>query len=211
MTTAPDHDDLTRLGGRLALLWPADLDSDQQQVYDALAAMVLPEAAEGGFTARLADGRFIGPFNALLRVPSIALSLGRWTGQIARSGLPDDVRQVVILTVGAAWAAEYEIDAHIAAARAVGLPDAAVAAIVQRRLPAGLGQAANVAHRLTAALLTEHDVPEELYRQAVGIFGEAGLVTVLCLIGQYQTISSLLTCFRVPAPDRAPVTDREAQ
>jgi len=211
MTTAPDDDDLARLGGRLALLWPSDLGPDQWQVYDALTAMVLPEAAHSGFTARLVDGRFIGPFNALLRVPPIALGLGQWTAQIARSGLPDDVRQVVILTVGAAWAAEYELDAHVAAARTVGLPDAAVEAIVQGRPPAGLGNAADVAHRLTASLLTEHDVPEELYRQALGSFGEAGLVTVLCLIGQYQTISSLLTCFRVPAPDRAPATDRAAQ
>lgn len=208
MTTAPDNDDLGRLGGRLALLWPSALDPDQRRVYDALTAMVVPEAEHGGFTARLADGRFIGPFNVLLRVPAIALGLGQWTAQIARSGLPDDVRQVVILTVGAAWAAEYEVDAHVAAARAVRLPDAAVEAIVQGRSPAGLGDAADVAYRLTVSLLSERDVPDELYRQALGSFGEGGLVAVLCLIGQYQTISSLLTCFQVPAPNRAPANAR---
>jgi 4-carboxymuconolactone decarboxylase len=198
-------EDADRLGGRLPLLAPADLDAEQRQVYDALTRAVIPESEEGGFTARLQDGRFIGPFNALLRVPRIAAGLGEWTGAIARSGMADDVRQVVILTVGAAWGAEYEIDAHVAAARALGIPDTAIEAIVRQQAPPHLGTQADVARRLTAALVVERAVPDGLYREAVGAFGEAGVIGILCLIGQYQTISSILVCFRVPAPARADV------
>lgn len=197
---AEDHTD--RLGGRLPLLAPADLDEEQQQVYDALTRTVVPEAAESGFTARLDDGRFIGPFNAMLRVPRIAAGLGQWTGQIARSGLAADVRQVVILTVGAAWSAEYEIDAHTSAARVTGVRDEAITAILQGRRPPALSEEADVAHRLTISLLDDHVVPDGLYREATAAFGEAGVIAILCLIGQYQLISSILVSFQVPVPDR---------
>ncbi len=197
-------DDPDRLGGRLPLLAPADLDDEQTQVYEALTQLVVPEAAESGFTARLPDGRFIGPFNVMLRVPRLTTGLGQWTREISRSGLDDDVRQVVILTVGVAWSAQYEIDAHVSAARAVGVPDSAIEAILQGGAPSGLRPAAQVAHRLTAALLNDRSVPDQLYEEAVGLFDELGLMAVLCLIGQYQTISSILVCFQVPAPARAP-------
>lgn len=196
-------DDADRLGGRLPLLSPTDLDGEQRQVYEALTRSVVPEAAESGFAARLGDGRFIGPFNAMLRVPKIAGGMGQWTNQIANSGMADDVRQAVILTVGAWWGAAYEIDAHTSAARAVGIPDDAIDAIVAGEKPAGLTAAADVAHRLTGSLLQSRHVPDDLYREAVTAVGEANLIAILCLIGQYQTISSILVCFQVPVPPHA--------
>ena len=198
MMSRPRDDAADRLGGRLPLLAPADLDGEQRQVYEALERSVVPEAAESGFTARLDDGRFVGPFNALLRIPQIAGGMGQWTRRIAGSGMADDVRHTVILTVGAWWGAAYEIDAHTSAARAVGIPDEAIAAIVAGDEPAGLTAAAQVAHRLTASLLRSRQVPDELYNDAVTTLGEAALITILCLIGQYQTISSILVCFQVP-------------
>jgi len=125
--------------------------------------------------------------------------------------MADDVRQVAILTVGAAWSAAYEIDAHSSAARAVGIPDAAIDAIVQGRPPQGLSQPAEVAHRLTTSLIADHSVSDGLYRDALATFGEVGLITLLCLVGQYQTISSILVCFQVPVPERAGSTAQPGQ
>lgn len=48
--------------------------------------------------------------------------------------------------------------------------------------------------------LVDHSVPEALYAEARAEFGEAGLLTVLGLIAQYQLISSVLVCFDVPVP-----------
>jgi hypothetical protein len=73
---AAEDDD--HLGGRLALLAADDLDAAQREVYDGLAQTVVPEAAQHGFTARLDDGRFIGPFNAMLRPPAITMGMGAW-------------------------------------------------------------------------------------------------------------------------------------
>lgn len=190
------------LGGRLALLDPADLNEEQRGVYDALTAMVVPEGAAHGFVPRLDDGRFIGPFNAMLRAPAITAGLGGFTAAIARSGMTAQVRQVVILTVGSIWGAEYEIQAHVSAARAVGVPATAIDDIVSGRAPRGLTEQATVAHRLAHAVVADRRVDDELYEQAIAEFGEPGLVAVLALIGQYQYISSLLSTFRVPAPGR---------
>ena len=207
---APQLDlDPDRLGGRLALLFPADLDPDQMRIHEALTNLVVPEADESGFTARLDDGRFVGPFNALLRIPKIAAGMGAWTSAIAGAGMADEVRQVVILTVGVSWSAAYEIDAHVAAAHAVGVPAAAIEAVLRRTSPVGLSPQADVAHRLTAALLEDHAVPDDLYGEAIEALGEAGLLAILSLIGQYQVISSILVCFQVPVPPRPAVATSE--
>ena len=197
----PPVTDPDRLGGRLPLLRRAQLDPSQAQVYDQLERTVVPEAAESGWTARLADGRFVGPFNALLRVPALAAGFGQWTGAIARSGLDDEVRQTVILTVGAAWSAAFEVDAHASAARAAGLPDEAVQALVaQEPVVPGLSPQAELARRFTTALVARRAVPDALYQEAVEAFDAAGLIALMSLIGQYQTISSFLVCFNVPVP-----------
>jgi 4-carboxymuconolactone decarboxylase len=91
---------------------------------------------------------------------------------IAASGMAPDVRQAVILTVGAAWSADFEIEAHRSAARAVGIPDGSVEAIVGHEPPEGLSRDAHVAHQLTHRLLTHHDVPEPLDHEALAAFGE---------------------------------------
>jgi len=84
-----------RLGGRLALLAPDSLSAEQRQVYDALCDLVVPEAEQGGFTARLPDGRLIGPFNALLRDPRLTSGFGQWVRAIGAGGLPTDVRETI--------------------------------------------------------------------------------------------------------------------
>ena len=189
-----------RLGGRLALLAPNTLTHEQRQVYDALCELVMPEAEQGGFTARLPDGRLIGPFNALLRGPRLTSGFGHWVRAIGAGGLPADVRETIILTVGAEWGADYEIYAHRAAGAAAGLPPDAIDAILAGAAPDGLTPVARLAYRLANALVVDHTVREALYAEACGEFGEAGLLTVLGLIAQYQLISSVLVCFDVPVP-----------
>jgi 4-carboxymuconolactone decarboxylase len=203
----PDGADADRLGGRLALLAPDTLTGEQRQVYDALCELAVPEAEQGGFTARLPDGRLIGPFNALLRDPRLTSGFGQWVRAIGAGGLPANVRETIILTVGAEWGADYEIYAHRAAGAAAGLPQDAIDAILTGAAPDGLTPVAQLAYRLAHALVVDHTVPEALYAEACAEFGEAGLLTVLGLIAQYQLISSVLVCFDVPVPLRDAVQD----
>jgi len=196
MTTADHH----QLGGRLPLLTPAELDPEQAQLRDQLAATRGRDAAAAGFELELPDGELIGPFNAFLRVPGIFHALRGWAAAIQHYDLPADVQQVAILTLGAAWDSDYEVYAHAAEARHAGVPDQAVDAIVAGEAPAGLSPAAAIAHRLTLALAVDHAVSDELYAQAHQAFGTEPLIALVNLIGRYMNTAAVLACFRVPVP-----------
>jgi len=83
--------------------------------------------------------KFIGPFNAALRSPAVAGAfLELQASEERHTSLSDPVRQVVILAVGAVWAADYEIYAHSAVARHWGVPDDAIRGLAAGTLPVTL-------------------------------------------------------------------------
>lgn len=190
------------LGGRLPLLPPSALDEAQHALHDSLQATRVRAADGAGYTTVLPDGRLIGPFNVMLHVAQIARPLLEWAQAIIRSGIPGDVREVVILTVAAQWQAEYVLYAHTAAAKQAGIPEVAIAALRQGQAPRGLRAEAEVAHRLAIALVREHHVPDGLYDEAATAFGTQALIALINLIGQYLNTSALLACFQVPAPSQ---------
>jgi 4-carboxymuconolactone decarboxylase len=187
-------------GGRLPLLTPDALDEAQRALRDRLQATRARDAQEAGYTAALPDGRFIGPFNALLHTPHIARPLLEWAQALTRAGIPADVREVVILTVAAHWRAEYALYAHTAAAEKAGLPGPAIASLLRGKAPRGLRPDADLAHRLAVALVRDHHVPDDLYDEAAAAFGTNTLIALVSLVGQYLSTSALLACFQVPAP-----------
>lgn len=193
----------SRLGGRLALLSEDSLNDAQRRVHEQLEQLTGPESKHEGYVSQLRDGRFIGPFNAMLRVPQLTAGFGSWVREIGRLAVSDEVRQVIILTVGARWRAEYAIYAHIAGARVAGVPEAAITAILKGEPPVHVSAEAALAYNLTTNLVHNHDVPDRVYEECLQVWGVEVLITILSLIGQYQMISSLLVCFRVPAPDIA--------
>ncbi|WP_458319828.1 carboxymuconolactone decarboxylase family protein [Mycolicibacterium brisbanense] len=191
----------TGLGGRLPLADPADLSATQRELFDKMTSTVVPWADETGFHSTTADGRFIGPFNPALHNPemtSAAASL--LLGEREHTSLSPRVREVVILAVGAAWQSEYEMYAHTAAARKVGLSEDAIRALVSGAVPDDLSKDETIAAELTRQLSTSHRVDEALYQQAETCFGAKGLTDIAMLIGIYHTVSLTLNLFEVPAP-----------
>lgn len=193
-------------GGRLPLLGEDELSDVQRGVWDRLMATQVPEAQQAGFTARTSDGRFVGPFNAYLRFPGSGAALLDWAGAQGQDGALSPVaRQVVTLSVGAVWKAPYEVQAHVAAARAAGVAQGAIEAVLQRADSDRLPDDARVARQLADALLIEHRVEQDLYDRAIAVIDEAGVAAVAHLVGQYVAVSSLLLAFDVPAVE--PVAD----
>jgi 4-carboxymuconolactone decarboxylase len=192
--------DYSQLGGRLPLLTPAELDPEQARLRDQLVATRGADARAAGFLLELPGGEVAGPFNAHLRVPGIFQALRQWAAEIRRYGLPADVQQVAILTLGAAWHSDYEVYAHAAEARHADVPASVVDAIVAGQPPAGLSKPAEIAHRLTLALAVDHAVGDDLYAEAHAAFGTEPLIALVNLIGRYMSTAAVLACFAVPVP-----------
>ena len=197
-----------RLGGRLPLADPRQLDPAQRELADRMRAEIVPWAHAAGFRATTTDGRFIGPFNACLLNPPLAGEFLRFQATEERdTSLSEQVRQVVILAVGAVWGAEYELYAHTAVARHCGIPDEAVRDLAAGTLPDSLGDDERVAYLFTHQLSTSHSVDDATFAHAREAFGDRGIADMILLAGTYHTVCGLLNAFKVPVPQpqRAPL------
>jgi 4-carboxymuconolactone decarboxylase len=160
------------LGGRLPLAERSALSQPQQQLYDSMTKSAVPWAERAGFASQTSDGRFIGPYNPLLQSPVISGSFLHYQAvEQENTSLTPQVRQVVILAVGAVWRSAYELYAHTAAARSVTLPDQAVRALAAGQMPGELSAPEKCAWRFTHQLTTQRQVEQAVYDQAHAMFG----------------------------------------
>lgn len=191
----------SRLGGRLPLVGVDRLDVAQRELFTYLQMKIVPWADAAGFRSTSTDGKFIGPFNSALRSPKVAGAfLELQADEERHTSLSDRVRQVVILAVGALWAADYEIYAHSAVARHSGIPDDAVRCLAAGTLPDTLSDDEKVAYRFARELSTSHRADDAMFTQARKAFGDNGIVDLIVLAGTYYTVCGLLNAFEVPAP-----------
>ena len=202
--------------GRLRQLIPNDLDSAQRAFYDSMAANEVPWAERGGARAMDDDGSLLGPFNPLLFSPAIsAAMLEVFRADKNHTSLPAQAHEIIILTIGAAWRADYELYAHRAIGKAQGLPEATIDAIVAGERPEFDSEQDESAYDFTWQLTQRHAVDDASYRRAVAAFGEAGVVDMVMLIGLYMTVCAIVNAFDVPVPrgplHRRAVADDEAQ
>jgi 4-carboxymuconolactone decarboxylase len=196
--TKPSHS----LGGRLPLADPTSLTSAQRDLFEALKATWEPYANNAGIQVTTEDGRLIGPFNSYLLHPEVATGLSEFkAAEATHTTLPQRVREVVIIVVGAVWAADFELYAHTAVARKAGLSDHAVTTLANGGIPEDLGEQEKIAARVARQLSTRHHVDDELYREAEQAFGRQGLFDIVAVMGRYHTVCAALTLFEVPAPD----------
>lgn len=145
-------------------------------------------------------GELIGPYNAMLRSPEIATAFLGAVGAVGQySTLSNAVRQVIILAVGAAWQATYELYAHEKVAQQAGLSAAAIRALAAGQPPVELSAAESLAHELTQQVTTAHQLSPNLYQRGVEALGGKGLAELLALANLHLTVSNLFNKFEVLA------------
>jgi 4-carboxymuconolactone decarboxylase len=187
------------LGGRLPLVDPAAFTGAQRQLFDRVTTTRERRANDAGFRITTPDGRLIGPFNACLLHPEVALKLLEFSSTAqSQTSLSDRVREVVILAVGAVWDARFELYAHSALAHQSGLSAESITALVNGRLLYDLS-AHETAGRVAQQLSAGHRIDDELYREAQNAFGAKGLFDIVALIGVYHSVCAILNLFEVPA------------
>ncbi len=186
---------------RLPLIAPTDLTAEQKPLYDDMR-----KGIAGNFNAFQTvreDGALMGPWNPWLHEPAIGKAIWDLTlAMTAGASLPDKVRQLVILVVGARFDAAYEIYAHIAVAEQEGMTPARLASLVADVKPGDLSAEESVAYDVAYKLVRGGTLPEPLYRLAVDTFGQHGANELFYLVGLYSLVSTTLNAYNVPVPER---------
>jgi 4-carboxymuconolactone decarboxylase len=116
--------------------------------------------------------------------------------------MADNVRQIVILVVGARFDAAYEIYAHIAVAEHEGMRRDRLAAPVASLKPIDLIANESVGFDVANKLVRGGTLPEPLYRLAVDTFGQHGTNEMIYFVRLFSLMSMTLNGFNVPAKAR---------
>jgi len=186
---------------RLPLIAPADLTPEQKVLYDDMRKGI--SSKFNAFKAVREDGALMGPWNPWLHEPAIGKAIWDLTlSMTASATLTDNVRQIVILVVGARFDAAYEIYAHVAVAESEGMRPDRLATLVADLKPNDLSEDESVAFDVAYKLVRGGTLPEPLYRLAVDTFGQRGTNEMIYLVGLYCLVSMTLNGFNVPAPGR---------
>jgi len=186
---------------RLPLISPADLTPEQKPLYDEMRKGIASNF--NAFKTENDEGALIGPWNPWLHEPRIGKAIWDLTmAMTAEATLPDNIRQLAILVVGARFDAAYEIYAHIAVAEKEGMSLSRLSTLVADLRPADLSPEESVAFDFSYALIRGGILPEPLYKLAVETFGQHGTNELIYLIGLYAMVSTTLNGFNVPVPER---------
>jgi 4-carboxymuconolactone decarboxylase len=182
------------------LLEPSEFSPAQRSLYGGAFSGLLDWADKAGFRTRSANGGLLGPFNAFLYSAEIADAMLAYNLVETRlTTVSPQLREVVILTVGAVWKSDYELYAHGAVAQSVGIDAEDIALVCSGEPPVNLGPEGAVAQRFALAIMKSHQVSDDLYAEALAQFGHKALIDMIHLAGIYTTICALLNTFRVPA------------
>ncbi len=186
---------------RLPELERDKLGAAESALFDAITGGKR-STAQGASAYITPAGGLRGPFNALLYAPHVGDLAQRLGERLRFDGilLPRQ-REIAVLCVAASWRANYEWWAHARIARECGLADAVIEAIRQRAQPPLDAPDERLVHDYARALLDQHRVGDDLYRDTMAVLGEAALVELVVLLGYYSLISMVLVGFEVPIPD----------
>jgi 4-carboxymuconolactone decarboxylase len=186
---------------RLNRFLPEDLSAEQQGVYQAIAG---GRRASGPQAFPLVDdrGRLRGPFNAMLLSPPVGHAV-QAVGSAVRyeSELSGRVREMAILVVAAHWGSAFERAAHEAVGRICGLTEREMDTIAARMLPRLTDPREATALRTTTALLTDGNLSERQYHEAVATLGERALFELTTLVGYYGLLALQLRVFACEGED----------
>lgn len=186
---------------RLPLIPPDQLTDEQKPLYEDMKRGIA--GSFNLFKTMREDGALMGPWNPWLHEPAVGKAIWDLTlAMTAKASLPDNIRQLVILVVGARFDAAYELYAHIAVAEHEGVTDARLGTLLADIKPAELSPQESVAYDVAYKLARGGTLPEPLYRLTVDAFGQHGANEMFYLIGLYSLVCITLNAYDVPVPER---------
>lgn len=184
--------------GRLPHPTPGELTDDQRDVYDAITG-----GPRGSGPFRLTDdeGRLHGPFNAMLVNPHLGLTLQQLGADIRyRSTLGAREREIAILALAHVRDSDFEWYAHERVGLAIGMTAEELDALDSGSTPATFSRREQVVLAASRMLVTDRDLDDETYVDALRYLGRTTLADLVTLVGYYDLLALSLRAWRVPLP-----------
>lgn len=185
-------------GERYPRLRRDDLDADGRALYDAIAGG--PRAGvPGQFPIVASDGTLAGPFGPMLYSPAVGDAMQQLGARIrTASSLTARDRELLTLAVAVAARSGFEIAAHVPLARAAGLEDAVVEALLEGRDPGDPRDAALVRFARAAV---EGTAPHAAAEELEPWFGARELLDIVAVAGYYRMLAVLMDVFGIDGGD----------
>ncbi|MDE0057715.1 MAG: carboxymuconolactone decarboxylase family protein [Defluviicoccus sp.] len=175
---------------RIPDLTPEEMDEHQRALFEAIAG------PRGGVVR--------GPFAIWLRHPDLvekANALGNHLRDA--TSLATHLSELAILVTARFWGARYEWYAHEGLAAAAGVDRAVIEAIREGREPDFDDPEQAIVYRVGRALYRAKEIPDETYREAIGILGRERTIDLVAVLGFYTMVAMTLNAFNAPLPDGA--------
>ena len=114
-----------------------------------------------------------------------------------RTGIPADLRELMILRVAVLNGATFEFDAHVPHAEKAGVSAAMIAAVRNQQLDDSFAPQQRLVLELTDAMTRDIVVPDALFARLSDQFDATGLVEVVTTVAAYNMVSRLLVALRI--------------
>ena len=159
-----------------------------------------PELAELEGAIRAERGGEIAVlYQALLNSPAIASGWEKMLTAVRnRTGVPAELRELMILRVAVLNRAAFEFDAHAPHARKAGVPDVKIEAL--RDWPASRAMYSideQLVLDLTDAMTRDIEVPTEVMQRVQARFDARGVVEVVATVAAYNMVSRFLVALKI--------------
>jgi len=147
-----------------------------------------------------------GPFGVLLHAPAYG-DLAQKLGAHCRykTALPARLSEFTILAIARFWRSQYEWWVHSPIAEKAGVKAETIKALRGGRLPKSLPKDERAIFDFIAELHRSKRVSDKTYRRIHALFGDAGTIEFVGIVGYYTTIAMTLNVFHVPLPDGQPL------
>lgn len=159
----------------------------QKRVHDSLAG-----GPRGGVQ---------GPFGPLLRSPELADRVRKLSDYLRfNTSLPARLNELAILVTARFWGAEYEWYAHKPLALKAGLEASIARDLARNRRPGNMKPDEELVYDFCTTLHRQHFVDDALFKRAMAMLGEQGVVDLIGVSGYYTLVSMVLNVAEIPLP-----------
>ena len=159
-----------------------------------------PEQQEGYRSMIEARGRLPGPARIWVHNPKLSKAIGPFGAHFRKGySLSEREREIAVCIINSKWHSGYPTGAHEKAAKAAGLSNEQVEAILSGLPTTFEDTREQVVYEVAMCLSNSRWVSKGLYDRAVEALGHVGITDVIGLIGFYTAVSMTLAFYDVPA------------